>query len=574
MVSAPVARRGRAGSRGASAAARERDRFRHRFRLMAGRVRRRFHRRMRDVRRGVHRRRDPGELARPLLRHAVDQPRAARELPLSVEGGHGGEEERDHGHRGPHQEPGNRRPPRDVGRPRPSRLVLKRDHHEQREDAEVNQRPHEVHVDHPAERVAEVPVRHFADVPGRAREANREPRDPPVRHLHRGRLFGEQHRDDVAHGHDVPLRHPQRVNLGHRRREQHLPAPAQRRLRVGGGTPGIGNVARAPGMPHALGVVRPQCLPVPIGEDAVVAQRQEQPFDVHAVPERVAALHEDVPVLRDDLFVPVVDLVQHLPAERIARRRELHTPGQHHVRKPVDAREAVRDAQRRGDVPDVVRIEDGRLPERAVRVLAGQEEVVERLEVPGVEHRVRVAARDRVAEDVLPAVFDKAEVRLACGPRLVRTLARGLVGKARRVEGGEHVAEGVAVLANEVGGFRLRFRLACLHRHHDGQLAGVRLRRERVEGAGKPLFALLVVGDDYHVARPFPGHRLGVRREPLAVLRLPVRRLPVPQLTKADDARDGHRVGAAQPVHEERRDPDCQHLGQRERPPEDGRCQE
>jgi len=61
--------------------------------------------------------------------------------------------------------------------------------------------------------------------------------------------------------------------------------------------------------------VRLQRLPVTVGEDAVIAEREEERLDVDTVAEGEAALHVDVPVLGDDLFVPVIDLVEHLPTD-------------------------------------------------------------------------------------------------------------------------------------------------------------------------------------------------------------------------------------------------------------------
>jgi hypothetical protein len=73
------------------------------------------------------------------------------------------------------------------------------------------------------------------------------------------------------------------VDFRHRGCEEELSLAAEWRVGVAGGAPGVGDVAGAPGVAEALSVVRLERLPIAVGEDAVVAERQEERLDVDFV---------------------------------------------------------------------------------------------------------------------------------------------------------------------------------------------------------------------------------------------------------------------------------------------------
>ena len=80
-----------------------------------------------------------------------------------------------------------------------------------------------------------------------------------------------------------------------------------------------------------------------------------------------------MPVLGDDVDVPVADLVGHAQAEAVGGLREADAVLAGQLRQVVEAAQGVGQSQGRRHLPDVVVVEDGRLPEAAVALGVGGE---------------------------------------------------------------------------------------------------------------------------------------------------------------------------------------------------------
>lgn len=503
---------------------------------------------------------------------AVDERATGGELPLGVERGEAGEEEGDDGHERPHEEAGEVDAAGDVGGPRAARLEFEGDHDEEGEEAEGEEDAGEVERHggledafgpdaEPAGGVEEV-----FGVPAGAGDLVAA--DPPAGK--RGaEVGGETGGEEDAEGDDVPLGGPEDVDFGDCSGEEEATWPGEGRPGMEGGPPCVGDIAGSPGVADGLGVVGFEGLPVGIGEDAVVAEREEDGLDVDVVAEGVGTFEVEVPVFGDDFFVPVVDLVEHVPGEGVTAGGEANASRDEEVGGTVDAGEAIGDAKWGGDFPDVVGVEDGGLPEGAVGVAGGEEEVVEGGEVGGVEDCVGIAAGDGVAEEVVAAAFDEATVGLACGPGFVGTFAWGFAGEAGGVEGGEDVAELAGVPSDEAGGFLACAGFAVFHGEDDDELACDGLGCEGFDSASEPFFGFAVVGDDDEVAGPGPAVGGAVASDGGAVGGVPVGAFPACYASEADGAGDGDGVAAEEPIEEEGGAEDGEGKGCVERPPED-----
>ncbi len=307
-----------------------------------------------------------------------------------------------------------------------------------------------------------------------------------------------------------PLRRPQHVVF--RQAPCATKTLEERDLRVARELPQrVRDVGAAPGVAPRLLVVLPERALVAVRAHAVVADGEQDGLHVGLALQLEEALEEHVPVFGHHVHVPVADIVAHAHAQAVRRLREQHHVLAHQLRQVVDAAQAVLDAQRRRDVPDVVVVEDGALPERAVAPWVCREVVREGAEVAGMEERVRIAARHRHVVDVVAHLVAEELLRALRGPRLVRRLAGHLAGNAARMRRADHGEEAMAVSLRQRLVPRGGVGVGCFHRDHDEQLFARYLALGELADGGAELFDALLVGrDDDQVLDVVPREHIGL----------------------------------------------------------------
>ena len=375
-------------------------------------------------------------------------------------------------------------------------------------------------------------------------------------------------------GDQEPLRRPEHVVLGE---AVGAPQAAQERdLRVGDELlDRVRDVRAAPGVAARLLVVLPERAAVADSADAVVADRQQDRLHFGLAAELEEALQEHVPVFRHHVHVPVADVVAHTHAEAVRRLREQDGVLPDELGEVVDAAEAVLDAQRRGNVPDVVVVEDRALPERTVAPRVDGEVVRERAEVARVEERVGVAARHGHVVEVEAHLVAEEPLRLFGGPRFVRRLAAHLARDVLRVRRADHREEAVPELASQDVEPLRRAGVRLLHRDDHEQLVERNLALgELAERGAELLDGLLVRRDDDQVMDIVPIDDVAIEGRALDVVAAPPvdarRRLHRPVALEGVEA---HVDRAPRPVEVEAEQHDDERDRQEVRAPDERRNQ-